>query len=187
MKENTLNSKRITALLPITLVAVLALSVAPTAHAYGGGAANWQIAISQTAVAPGSGSSGLWGWCELSGSATPSNPTSGNSGDCQAAIYFHGHGGGGPLQECSFSESVSSWGEAPGLGLFLSPAIPNDLWLLAGTITLAPTQGCAAIGTLNPVFDLGPAQSGHYNFNFLLDLFGIPAGEIQVQIAQTTH
>ncbi len=188
MKENIPKSKKTAALLPISLVAVLALSIAPTAHAYGGGAANWQLAFAQTAVAPASGGSGLWGWCELSGSATPSNPTSGNSGDCQAAIYFHGHGGGGPLQECSFSESVSSWGEAPGFGLALNPPISNDLWLLGGTITLAPTQGCAAIGsTLTPVVDVGPAQSGHYNFDFLLGVFGIPAGEFQIQITQTTH
>jgi hypothetical protein len=166
----------------------MALSLIPATHAYGGGTANWQIAVAQTGVAPGSGSFGLWGWCELSGSTTPSNPTSGNSGSCQAAIYGYGHGGGGPVQECSFSESVSSWGEAPGLGLTLSPAIPNDLWLFAGTITLSPTQGCAAIGsTLTAVFDIGPAQSGHYNFDFLFALFGIPVGEFQVQIAQTTH
>ncbi len=188
MKEKILNSKGKAALLPISLVAVLALSVAPTAHAYGGGAANWQVALSQTGVLPGFGSFGIWGWCEFSGSATPSNPTSGNSGSCQAAIYGYGHGGGGPLQECSFSESVSSWGEAPGLGLFLSPAISNDLWIFAGTITLAPTQGCAAIGgTITAVVDIGPAQSGHYNFESLLDFFGIPAGEFQIQVAQTTR
>ncbi len=187
MLGNFRKPKKILLILSISIVTVLAFSIAPTAHAYGRGAANWQIAIAQTGVAPGSGSFGLWGWCDLSGSATPSNPTSGNSGDCQAATYAYAHGGGGPFDECTFSISVSSWGEAPGLGLTLSPPMPDDLWLLAGTITLAPTQGCAVIGSqLNAVFDFGPAQSGHYNFDFLLAAFG-EIGEYQVQITQTTH
>ncbi len=186
MKENAPKSKKAAALLPILLVAVMALSIAPTAHAYGGGAANWQVAFAHTDVFPGSGGLGLKGWCDLSGSSTPSNPTSGNSGDCRASLYFFAPGGG--AVQCAFAFAITSWGEAPGLGLFLSPVIPNDLWVFAGTITLAPTQGCAAIGSLvTIVTELGPAQSGHYNFDFLLELFGIPVGEYQVQMAQTTH
>ena len=182
-------SKKILSLLPISLVAVMALSIAPTALAYGGGQANWQLTVAETAVNPGQNGFGVWGWCELSGSPTPSSPTSGSSGDCQATIYIHAPGPHNSAT-CHFSFDISSWAALPlgssGQGQFFG--ITNDLVIVGGTTSYTPSPGCTLLQATGGVSatgtDLGPAQTGHYNLNFLL--FG-SKGTYQEQITQTSH
>src|SRR5260370_39036041 len=71
-------------LLGLAVAALLGVVAAAPAAAYG--QANWQITFSGTG--PGFG---FWGWCDFAGGTTFSNglATSGTTGDCQFAEYFH--------------------------------------------------------------------------------------------------
>jgi hypothetical protein len=198
MLKNIRYSK-IIALMPISLVAIAALSSTPTAHAYG--AANWQIAFAGTFVSPGTGNSGFWGWCALAG-GTGSPAASGTDADCQISQYF---GTGHALQ---LQESISGTAWSEGL-CTISPCLgPTDFYITDGTMTIrGPTaaQGVHSgqTGSLPPSCTISgttitcplavweflgvyspdtgiPAAAGHYNLNSLLN----HSGELQVQVVQ---
>src|SRR5438105_1913781 len=166
--------RALASLLSAGLLAIGLIAVAPsTAGAYGGGPANWQLTLAQTVVSPGTQQGfGIWGWCDLSGAADRSNPTSGTSGDCQIAIYAHAPSSAGGNLKCSESINITSWGEAPGMGLVFG--VPEDLYLTSGTQTITPGSDPALCGPSGPTrpTDLDPAKPGHYNGNFLVALSG---------------
>jgi hypothetical protein len=192
--ENMISTKTKVKIAAVTLLAPLlavgtffpALSV----RAYGGGHANRKLTISQTGVLPGTQLDfGIWGWCDLSGSSSPSNPTSGTSGDCQDTIYSHAPKSQGGDLSYTLSVTVTSWGEvalgSSGLGQFFG--ITNDLVALTGTQTITPNSSpllCGPSGPILPI-DLAPAPSGHYNGNFVEGLFG-QTGDLQIQVTQTS-
>src|SRR5215469_10329139 len=82
-------SKLLRPLLGILIAAMLVIFATTPVLAYG--ADNWQVGLSGTGVAPGTGQGfGFWGWCAFGGGVT-----SGNNGDCQFAQYLHGPAGSG--------------------------------------------------------------------------------------------
>jgi len=178
----TLNSKHLLALLPISLLAVLAFSFIPLAHAYGPGA-TWQIGFAGTGKDP-IGGFGFWGWCTFSGD------TSGSNGDCQAEQYQHGS----VNVNCHTHFDASSWVAAP--GFFASVGIPvNDFIITTGHVTFDSASSAAAClsvifptpsidlstGALTAPFDTAlPAAPGHYNLNGFGGLT-----ELQIQVTKT--
>jgi hypothetical protein len=132
--------------------------------------ANWQLGFAGTAVVPGSGSFGFWGWCAFAG-------VSSGTGDCQVSQYFHVAGGNGFT--CEESIDISSF-DASG-GTFV---------IEAATVTVRPsrlTNQCLAFfpGPAGfPVDTQFPAAAGHYNFGS--QALGAAIGEFQLQVTQLT-
>jgi hypothetical protein len=91
---------------------------------------------------------------------------------------------------CHFSFDITSWAAealgSSGQGQFFG--ITNDLVIVSGSTSYVNSPGCAIVQSGGGIpaagTDLGPAQTGHYNLDFLL--FGSP-GEYQEQVTQTTH
>jgi hypothetical protein len=171
----------------VVVTAALIAATPANAGAYGAGPANWQLTIAETFTAPGTQSGfGIWGWCDLSGAANRAAPTSGNAGDCQAAIYGHAPTAAGGDVKCTESINVTSWGEAPAR-LGLAFGVPLDLYVFTGTQVNTPGSDPAACGPSGPLahpIDLGPARTGHYNGEALLDFRSNLTGEIQLQVTQ---
>ena len=213
MLEKILTSSKLIALLPISLVAIAALSSAPLAHAYG--AANWQVGFAGTGNLPGSGGFGFWGWCTFAGGVT-----SGNDADCQISTYFHSNPGG---INGKFSIQGTGWDMQPSTFPPI-PGVPtDDFFVTAGTETISGpfgallisiagppllAAGCTITGnsvtcplslwevlppgcsSTNPCIyspDTGiPAAPGHYNLNSAFIAMGPPGavGELQIQVTQ---
>ena len=153
--------------LGIGFAALLAISVASPAFAYG--KENRQTTFAGTGVAPGTGSGfGFWGWCAFGGGVT-----SGNNGDCEFSQYVHGPSGS---VTCEVSLNISAWTRASGT------------FVITGTATAHPassTAACVAIFPGSTTFtglDSGiPAAAGHYNLGGLGP--GL-VGEFQIQVTQ---
>jgi len=207
------NVKKLQALLPITLLAFLALSIAPTVNAYGAGA-NWQVGFAGTLNTPGSGGFGFWGWCALGG-GTGSPATSGTDSDCQIATYAHSSSGNFQVHQAVHG---TAWSENT---CTLQPCLAaNDFYITAGTMSLDGPAAQQIIDIAGPLLrsagctinggtvtcplslwevlppgctpgvsciynpDTGiPAVAGHYNENSLVKLFGY-TGQFQVQVTQ---
>ncbi len=160
------NSRKLTAILPIALVAFMALSLVPVTHAYG--KANWQVGLAGTGVFPTGGSFGFWGWCAFVG------VSSGGDGDCQVSQYLHLVGIF--TGTCEESFSITSWAGTGGT------------FVISGTVTVVPvsqTAFCLSFFPGSATFtgvDTGiPSAAGHCNFGAL---FGSPRGEFQIQVTQ---
>src|SRR5260370_13334094 len=112
-------------LLGLAVAALLGVMAAAPAAAYG--QANWQVAFSGTG--PGFG---FWGWCDFAGGTTFSNglATSGTTGDCQFAEYFHQPGGFSGTCEVSLNlmseDGQPAWQEAH------STVTGGRDWLISG-------------------------------------------------------
>ncbi len=160
------NKKKVTIILPIALMSLMALSLVPVTHAYG--KENWQIGFAGTGVAPAGGFGfGFWGWCAFGGGVT-----SGNTGDCQFAQYVHTTPGGATCHE---SLDITAWDGSGGT------------FVISGTATVNPvaqTAFCLAFFPGSSSFtgvDTGiPAAAGHFN----LGTFGGLKGEFQIQVTQ---
>lgn len=110
-------------LLPRSAVGLMAAATvvlvgAGPAQAYG--RATWQVTFNGTAVQPGVGGFGFWGWCDFAGGLT-----SGNSADCEYAQYLHAPGGN---LTCHDSLDITSW----------AISRTNDDFLVTGTATIKP-------------------------------------------------
>ena len=172
-------------LIVVAVVAWLGVASATPALAYG--KANWQLTFSATA--PGFG---FWGWCDLA-DATSFNAaglaTSGNSGDCQFAEYFH-NVPGFPSGTCGISFTLMP--EAGSNGQ-LQPAWQQEFsnvtnmtdWFISGNQVIHPadrTAICEQFPGVSPTpvfsnFDsLLPFVVGHAN---LAGLFGTTVFQIQ--------
>jgi len=177
------NSKKTLLLLPISILAVTALSLAPVAAAYGN-TDNWQIAFSGTFITPGGGNGGFWGWCALAG------VSSGTDGDCQVSNYGHAPGGGSFT--CEVSIDITGW--STGVSSQLPPFLPG-LFINSGHATAHPgpaSATCLAIsfppgtvdvntGKIIAPFDTAiPLAPGHYNMNFNVPGTFIQSLQIQV-------
>jgi hypothetical protein len=140
----------------------------PAAADYG--RENWQIGFAGTGVAAGTGQSfGFWGWCAFGGGVT-----SGNTGDCNFAQYFHSTSGGSFT--CHEDLDITAWNTAGGS------------FHITGTAGVTPTGAtlpCLAFFPGSSTFtnvDSGiPAAAGHYNFGGLGP--GL-RGEFQIQVTQ---
>jgi hypothetical protein len=160
----TLLSRSLVALL---LAALLGVSSATPAQAYG--QENWQAGFAGTATAPTTGSGfGFWGWCAFGGGVT-----SGNDGDCEFSQYFHASGGGGFT--CQVSLDISSWTGAGGMFVVTGTATVNPTSLT--TPCLALFGGQTSFTGLNTGI---PSAPGHFNLG---RFFGLP-GELQIQVTQ---
>lgn len=146
-------------------IAIAAMTATPV-HAYG--QATWQTTFAGTGTVPGSGGFGFWGWCDFGGGVT-----SGSSGDCQFAQYFHGTGGAGITCHVSmdFSWFVGSNGDFFGTGT--ATANPSSL--------SGPCLGTFPGGPSYTAVDIGiPAAPGHYNLGGIGGL----VGEFQMQVTE---
>ncbi len=157
---------------------LLALLAAAPAQAYG--QANWQIGFAGTGTAPASltgstaAGAGFWGWCEFAGGTS-----SGNSGDCEFAQYFHSSAGGFTCQE---SLDITKWEISPSAALGGLPTFHAD-----GTATVHPaslTDPCLAFFPMQPspftdADTLLPGFPGHFDLG---PLFGV--GELQITVTQ---
>jgi len=158
----------------VLLAGALAVALVSNTHsrpALAYGKENWQIAFSGTAVAPGTGGFGFWGWCALGGGVT-----SGTNGDCEFAQYAHAPAGSGFT--CHESLDITSW-DVSGL---------THTFLITGTATVNPTSLTVPCLTIFPGsasftgVDLGvPAAPGHYNLGALVP--GL-RGTLQIQVTQ---
>lgn len=175
-------------LLGLIVVAVVAsLGVASATPALAYGKANWQLTFSATAP-----TFGFWGWCDLAG-ATSSNAaglaTSGNSGDCQFAEYFHNNPGF-PSGTCEISFTLMPEADTNGQ---LQPAWQQGFstftnmtdWFFSGSQVIHPadrTAICEQFPGVSPTptfsnFDsVIPAVVGHAN---LSGLFGTTEFQLQ--------
>jgi len=160
-------------LVGVGLAALLAVSVASPAFAYG--RENWQTAFAGTAVTPGGSSFGFWGWCAFGGGVT-----SGNTADCEFAQYVHNSPFGSFT--CHESLDITSWSVSP---------VTHD-FVITGTARVTPsglTAPCLSIfpGTPTSSFanvDAGiPAAAGHYSLANVL-LGPDQVGEFQIQVTQ---
>jgi hypothetical protein len=155
----------------------LPLFAATPALAYG--PANWQLTFSGTG--PGFG---FWGWCDLAGGTTFSSglATSGTTGDCQFAEYFHQPGVFSGTCEVSLNlmpeGGQPAWQEAP------STFTGGPDWFISGTAVTHPasqTGFCQTLpGSPPPTFSnydsLLPVAPGHTNAS---GFFGTT--ELQIQ------
>jgi hypothetical protein len=156
------------------LFAVGSLGVAAATPALASGSANWQITFSGTG--PGFG---FWGWCDFAGGTTFSNglATSGTTGDCQFAEYFHEPGVFSGT--CEVSLDLMAEGGAPAW-----QEGPNGDWFFSGTAVTHPasqTGFCQTLpGSPPPTFSnydsLIPVAVGHTNAS---GFFGTT--ELQIQ------
>jgi hypothetical protein len=198
------NSKKLIAMLPITLIAIAALSFTPLAHAYG--SANFQAGFAGTGVLKGNGQQfGFWGWCDFAG-GTGSPATAGNEADCVSNNYFQTPGGRLQVQ---ISVQGTAWDEEA--CSFPPCATGDDFFITAGTVTLSgpfvlvleqsgpPPPVCTAAGTVvtcpisflesvgfyNP--DTGiPTVPGHYALLPAFGIFGssVFVGQFQLDLIQ---
>jgi len=143
----------------------VALTVAPTAGAYGN-AAVWQVGISLNCDVPHSsacdqfgGTGGEWGWYEFD---------SDNTGDAQITGCGHtvgGIGGSGGAGAGHSSVDITSWHIAPSSGALPFPAPSGTFWIDSDITTFT---GHGAPVTLPNQFvgDTGiPAAPGRYSFH----------------------
>jgi hypothetical protein len=146
-------------LLGLLIVPLLGVvSVTPT-RAYG--AENWQLGFSSTGVAPSTGAGfGFSGWCAFGGGVT-----SGSTGNCQLAQYFHGSAGSGFT--CQEAIDVTAWDGSDG-----------DFDISAATVSVTPASlpgPCLALfpGPAGfPVHTGIPAAAGHYNIGSIRGVVG---------------
>ncbi len=186
------NSKNLALILPISILATMALSVVPATYAYGN-QDQWQAGFAGTAQG---GSFGFWGWCAFGGSDGSSAPgTTGTTADCQIANYFR------PVAN-TFHVSMdgNGWVIATG-SAFLPPGVPG-FFFTGGTAEIVG-PGASVISSLFGVpvgvpFDLSlvcnfsggpatlagspcdtgiPAHAGHFNLN-------VPGFELQIQVTK---
>src|SRR5713226_3119267 len=122
--------KYIPAILPISLLVLLALLPASSASAYG--TANWQTAFAGTFVTPGTVSTGFWGWCAFFG------VTSGTDADCQVSQYIHvTHS---VSITCEVSADVTGWDIEPSPQLHGMPGS----FITSGQFTVNPSSATEA-------------------------------------------
>lgn len=153
------------------LVAALAVYATTSAPARAYGPENWQIAANGTGVFPGTGQGfGFWGWCAFGGGVS-----SGNTGDCQFAQYFHGPAGSGFT--CHISLDISSW----------SVSDTDHNFVITGDASVTPTgltgpclQFFPGSASFTDVDSGIPAAAGHYN----LGSIGGEVGEFNMQVTQ---
>jgi hypothetical protein len=158
----------------------MALSLAPTAHAYGKD--QWQIGFSGNFHIVGTSvNSGFWGWCAFGGSDGGSAVgTVGTTADCQITTYF------GPGTSFHISYDVTGWIIQSGSPIVFPPGAPDFLFT-SGTLELsgpgAPLPTGVPIPIPNPcpafICDTGiPAIPGHFSFH------PSPAAEFNIQVTK---
>ena len=146
-------------------VGLIAAETTPVA-AYG--PANWQVTFAGTGTFPSTGVGfGFWGWCEFAGGVT-----SGNSGDCQVAQYFHAPSGSGFT--CQESLNITAWDTSVRTFHISGTATVNPTRLTAPCVQLFP-----GATTFSGVDTQIPASAGHYNFG------GIGGTVVELQITVT--
>ncbi len=165
----------------VGLIAAASLGFATATPALAYGQANWQLTFSGTG--PGFG---FWGWCDLAGGTTFSGglATSGTTGDCQFAEYFH-NVPGFPSGTCGISFNLMpengqpAWQEEPSSFTGLAD------WFMSGTQVVDPTSltgvceqfpGVSPTPTFSNFDSLLPVAVGHVNAS---GLFGTT--ELQLQ------
>ncbi len=171
--------KRIVLRALLGLFAVGSLGVAAATPALAYGSANWQITFAGTG--PGFG---FWGWCDFAGGTTFSNgvATSGTTGDCQFAEYFHEPGVFSGT--CEVSLNLMAEGGEPAWQEGSSVVTGLTDWFFSGTAVTHPasqTGFCATLpGSPPPTFSdfdsLIPVAVGHTNAS---GFFGTT--ELQIQ------
>jgi hypothetical protein len=163
--------------LGLAVAALVGVVAAAPASAYG--QANWQVTFSGTG--PGFG---FWGWCDFAGGTTFINglATSGTTGDCQFAEYFHDPGVFSGTCEVSLDlkqeNGQPAWSEAH------SGVTGLTDFFFSGTAVTHPasqTGFCATLpGSPKPTFSnfdsLLPVIPGHTNAS---GFFGTT--ELQIQ------
>lgn len=134
----------------VLTTAIAVVATATPAMAYG--KANWQVTFAATATSPSTGNAtGFWGWCDFAGGVT-----SGTSGDCQIATYFHSRAPGGFT--CHENFDLTSWTGAAGTFVITGSVAVNPTSLTAACV--APFPGSTSFAGV----DTGiPAAAGHYD------------------------
>ena len=171
--------KRIVSRALLGLLVAVSLAIAATTPALAYGPANWQLTFAGTG--PGFG---FWGWCDLAGGTTFSSglATSGTTGDCQFAEYFHLPGVFSGT--CEVSLNLRPEGGQPAWQEGLSTFTGGVDWFISGTTVTHPasqTGFCATLpGSPPPTFSdfdsLLPVAPGHTNAS---GFFGTT--ELQIQ------
>src|SRR5215470_944263 len=114
----------------VLTAAIAVVATATPAMAYG--KANWQTTFAATATSPSTGdATGFWGWCDLAGGVT-----SGTSGDCQIATYFHTTTGTGGYT-CHENLDLTAWTTE------LTPPPVGEAFCISGTATVNPVAQTA--------------------------------------------
>jgi hypothetical protein len=171
--EDTMNKHSGILTLAITACLLLLASTISGAHAYGN-TAQWQVGFSGNCNEPatcgppggGTGTFGLWGWCDFGGSNGSTAPgTTGTVGDCQMTQYARSDLGqpNNPVHEAI---DITGWSVMPntlGPGLsFHATAYTLECTGPGAELPPIPFIGCA----LPPNGDTGiPAAAGHYSLN----------------------
>ncbi len=160
--------KRIVPRALLGLFAAASLAIAATTPALAYGQANWQLTFSGTA--PGYG---FWGWCDLAGGTTfgAGLATSGTTGDCEFAEYFHLPGVFSGT--CEVSLDLMPEAGQPAWQESFSSFTGGPDWFISGTAVTHPasqTTFCATLpGSPPPTFtdydSLLPVLVGHANLN----------------------
>lgn len=171
--------------LTATASLLLVASMFSSVHAYGN-TAQWQIAISATCNAPslcgppgGTGTFGVWGWCEFGGSSgSTAASTTGTSGDCQVTHYGRTDVGQ-PINPTHIAADITGWTISP------SPMSPTGFSFHLTSFSLectgpgasspVPFTGCS----VPPGGDTGiPPNPGHYSMH------PFPGFEFNIQVNQ---
>jgi hypothetical protein len=153
----------------------LAMGLASSASAYGGGAKHdtWQVGMSFNCNNPAfcaeEGTGGFWGWIEFDRSADGSQTW----GDAEAAFCFHTVGGGAGAGHSSIE--IESWTIAPG------SAGPQTFYA-SGEETDSSRGFSVTFDFTNE--DTGiPAVPGHYSTDEILGFEAPPGVAVQIQVA----
>jgi len=148
----------------VLTAAIAAVATATPAMAYG--KANWQTTFAATATSPSTGTAtGFWGWCDFAGGVT-----SGTSGDCQIATYFHTRTGGGFT--CHQNLDLTAWTGAAGTFVITGSATVTPTSLTADCVQ--PFPGSTSFAGV----DTGiPAAANHYDLG-VGAIPGAPPGSV---------
>jgi hypothetical protein len=160
----------------LAVAAALGVFAATPALAYG--TENYQLGFAGTASVP-SGTFGFWGWCAFGG-GTGTLPTSGNTGDCNYALYEHASPGG---VTCEQRVDFTKW------TIESTPFPPFADFFGWGTSTVNPSSATVCFGLFPGVFTqtfthfdtLLPGAPGHYSLNGL-SMGAVTFTELQIQV-----
>ena len=172
-----IRSRALRGALAISLALVFTLSVAlsraPSAHAYGR-LAQWQIGLSfncNNVALCDSQLGGFWGWAEFD---------SDNTADAQLTGCQH-FKGGGPAGAQHFSSDVTGWHVESG-----------DFFIDNEWVTVTGHTGGPPVTVYDPTppypFDTGiPAAAGHYSTRTLMGMQAPPGTNFEIQVVQLNH
>ena len=165
MSEKFRISKKLTAIIPITLFLVMAFSLTPVTHAYGR-THLWQVAVSENCNNPslcGGGGGGFWLWAEFD-SGGQGDATGTGCGHLVPALGFAGAN--------HFNADITGWTVAAGSAGPLTFFVTGGTQTLTGhtggspiTVPIIGNDGINPASPSNPLDTGIPAVAGHFSFH----------------------